>query len=273
MKKQSHSWWFEGHNSPKRSQWLQSTLIDLDEKTKAMLKVIEEDADSFAQRAEMYYKKRPELINMVEDFYRAHRSLAERFDQVKPDSCPPRVLTTPASPFSFTRFKPEKLTNIVDQPYDCYSETFDPEEFNESEVDDPEHEEDDNDDEIEEEEVSSKAVITANDEETIKLREEMVKLREEAERLKEENRIQKGQLMQKDEEKREVIRQLSLAVELLKDENVELRKKCIAIASAREESNKKWKSPLEFNKLKGMFLGKLFNNGSSSKHETSVVAL
>ncbi|RDX84892.1 Protein NETWORKED 1D, partial [Mucuna pruriens] len=45
-----------------------------------MIKLIEEDADSFARRAEMYYKKRPELMKMVEDFYRAYRALAERYD-------------------------------------------------------------------------------------------------------------------------------------------------------------------------------------------------
>ena len=31
-----------------------------------MIKLIEEDADSFARRAEMYYKKRPELMKLVE---------------------------------------------------------------------------------------------------------------------------------------------------------------------------------------------------------------
>uniref|UniRef100_A0A0E0K925 NAB domain-containing protein n=1 Tax=Oryza punctata TaxID=4537 RepID=A0A0E0K925_ORYPU len=48
---------------------------------KAMIKLINEDADSFARRAEMYYKKRPELMNLVEEFYRAYRALAERYDQ------------------------------------------------------------------------------------------------------------------------------------------------------------------------------------------------
>lgn len=47
-----------------------------------MLKLIEEDGDSFAKKAEMYYQKRPELIAHVEDFYRMYRSLAERYDHV-----------------------------------------------------------------------------------------------------------------------------------------------------------------------------------------------
>ncbi|KAH7302244.1 hypothetical protein KP509_23G062200 [Ceratopteris richardii] len=78
----SHSWWWDSHNSPKHSKWLQSSLQDLDEKVKAMLYLIQEDGETFAQRAEMYYQRRPELINLVEDFYRAYRSLAERYDRL-----------------------------------------------------------------------------------------------------------------------------------------------------------------------------------------------
>ncbi|URE43595.1 KIP1-like protein [Musa troglodytarum] len=55
-------------------------LADMDSKIKEMIRLIEEDADSFAKRAEMYYKKRPELIKLVEEFYRAYRALAERYD-------------------------------------------------------------------------------------------------------------------------------------------------------------------------------------------------
>lgn len=66
--------------SPKNSKWLQENLTDMDAKVKAMIKLIEEDADSFARRAEMYYKKRPELMKLVEEFYRAYRALAERYN-------------------------------------------------------------------------------------------------------------------------------------------------------------------------------------------------
>ncbi|PHT52820.1 Protein NETWORKED 1C [Capsicum baccatum] len=52
----------------------------MDAKVKGMIKLINEDADSFARRAEMYYKKRPELMKFVEEFYRAYRALAERYD-------------------------------------------------------------------------------------------------------------------------------------------------------------------------------------------------
>ncbi|XP_022760177.1 protein NETWORKED 1A-like isoform X2 [Durio zibethinus] len=75
-----YSWWWDSHISPKNSKWLQENLTDMDTKVKAMIKLIEEDADSFARRAEMYYEKRPELIKLVEEFYRAYRALAERYD-------------------------------------------------------------------------------------------------------------------------------------------------------------------------------------------------
>ncbi|KAE8675088.1 Protein NETWORKED 1C [Hibiscus syriacus] len=75
-----YSWWWNSHISRKNSKWLKENLTDMDTKVKQMIKLIEEDADSFARRAEMYYKKRPELMKLVEEFYRAYRALAERYD-------------------------------------------------------------------------------------------------------------------------------------------------------------------------------------------------
>lgn len=57
-------------------------ILDMEEKVQNTLRLIEEDGDSFAKRAEMYYKKRPELISFVEEAYRAYRSLAERYDHI-----------------------------------------------------------------------------------------------------------------------------------------------------------------------------------------------
>ncbi|OMO77861.1 KIP1-like protein [Corchorus capsularis] len=261
----SRWWWFESHhNGPKRSPWLQSTLSELDSKTKAMLKLIEEDADSFAQRAEMYYKKRPELISLVEDFYRAHRSLAERYDQVKSDPGT-RLVTTLGSPFSSMKYCAEKTTNVMDKAYDSYSESFETEDYAESEVDDPELEDEETEEEVDnpqqEDKYETGTVIkevdvqkengTLLDQKVTEVsrdiyNDELMKLREEVERLKEENKVHKAQLMQKDEEKLEVIRQLSLAVQVLKDENMELRKKHTAV----KETPKKW-SPLEIQQTQG----------------------
>ncbi|KAL0389584.1 UNVERIFIED_CONTAM: protein NETWORKED 3A [Sesamum calycinum] len=195
----------------------------------------------------MYYKKRPELISMVEDFYRTHRSLAERYDQVKSESGT-RLPTPWSSPLSFTKYRLEKSLSLSlslslsdDKAYDSYSEAYGPEESEESEVDDPEEEEEmlQNHVESETEQVSSGAG-----------HEELMKLREEVERLREENKVQKEQLMQKDEEKRDVIRQLSLAMDLLREENVKLRQ-CLAKNTPKRENQP------EYNKLKEGFFGSL----------------
>lgn len=47
-----------------------------------MLTLIEEEADSFAKKAEMYYRRRPELIRFIQELYTSHRDLAERFEHV-----------------------------------------------------------------------------------------------------------------------------------------------------------------------------------------------
>eukprot|EP01018_Ginkgo_biloba_P004379 Gb_33470 [translate_table: standard] len=78
----SHSWWWDSHINPKNSKWLEENLEGMDTNVKTMLKLIEEDADSFAKKAEMYYKKRPELISLVEESFRIYRSLAERYDHL-----------------------------------------------------------------------------------------------------------------------------------------------------------------------------------------------
>lgn len=57
----------------------------MEEKVEYILKIIDEDGESFAKRAEMYYKRRPELLNFVEDFFRSYRALSERFDHLSKD--------------------------------------------------------------------------------------------------------------------------------------------------------------------------------------------
>ncbi|WOK91767.1 protein NETWORKED 1B-like isoform X1 [Canna indica] len=78
--KRLYSWWWDSHIIPKHSKWLRDNIVGMDDNIKAMIMLIEEDADSFAKKAEMYYKKRPELMKLVEEFYRAYRALAERYD-------------------------------------------------------------------------------------------------------------------------------------------------------------------------------------------------
>ncbi|XP_078446943.1 kinase interacting (KIP1-like) family protein [Wolffia australiana] len=217
--KLSHSWWFESHkSSPRSSPWLASTLEELDDKTKAMLKLIEQDADSFAQRAEMYYKKRPELVSMVEDFYRAYRSLAERFDLLRHETAARRRADSSCS-------KNLKETKASSSSSNCS-------ESEESDVDDPDQEECD---------VGSHS------------KEKLKRMAEQLCRLKEENAGLRVELLAKDEEKREVIRQLSLSINILKEENSDMR---VLIKESRN------KGPLEFKKplVQETFLSRYFGS-------------
>lgn len=290
-------------------------MAELNEKTKAMLKLIEQDADSFAQRAEMYYKRRPELIRMVEDFYRTHRSLAERYDQVqvKPDSGI-RTLISGGSPFASAKFQAHKFMSFTDPTYDnndSFSERSDVEEESaESEVDDPEEEVDtefdnkkeevneevkrlsEENERLREENMAYKDQIKLKDamsDEVMVLRKEIERLREENRaqkdqlkkkdfmadevkmlrevmgRVREENRAQKDQLRQKDEEKIEVIKHLSVAIDMIKQENLKMRD------FIAKDCTKKLKNPFEFNKFMGTLSGKLFNGYPWNK--PSVVAL
>ncbi|XP_051141190.1 kinase-interacting protein 1-like [Andrographis paniculata] len=81
----AYSWWWAGHIRTKQSKWLEQCLRDMEEKVHEMLTMIEQDGDSFAKRAEMYYKRRPELINSVEEAFKAFRSLADRYDMLSKD--------------------------------------------------------------------------------------------------------------------------------------------------------------------------------------------
>ncbi|XP_028555553.1 protein NETWORKED 2D [Dendrobium catenatum] len=57
----------------------------MEEMVKNMINLIEVDADSFAKKAEMYYQRRPELVNFVEEAYRAYKALADRYDRISGD--------------------------------------------------------------------------------------------------------------------------------------------------------------------------------------------
>ncbi|KAK4261395.1 hypothetical protein QN277_004398 [Acacia crassicarpa] len=128
----AYSWWWASHIRTKQSKWLEQNLQDMEEKVQNTLKLIEEDGDSFARRAEMYYKKRPELIHFVEESYRAYRALAERYDHISTELqnanttiasvCPDQVPfmeeddddASPRSPMSPR--PPRKLPEVFKQP-------------------------------------------------------------------------------------------------------------------------------------------------------------
>ncbi|XP_071704455.1 kinase-interacting protein 1-like [Rutidosis leptorrhynchoides] len=81
----AYSWWWASHIRTKQSKWLEQSLQDMEEKVANALNIIQKDGDSFAKRAEMYYKHRPELIAFIEESVRAYRALAERYDKLSTD--------------------------------------------------------------------------------------------------------------------------------------------------------------------------------------------
>lgn len=235
-----------------------------------MLKMIDQDADSFAQRAEMYYKKRPVLVDMLGDLYRTHRSLAEQLDLLKngngtrhtvfgPSSC-----TQSWSHQAAAAAMGGKGTTGSRSSISLCSDTFD----SESEVDDPEQE--DMEEELSESEDMMKhssqslmhAEIEMLKEKNAELQKasaenEMLKQKnEELQRVSEENMALKAELAAKDEEKREVIRQLASSFDIVKKENFTLREYIIKNSKNSSSSSSRG---FDFKKLtKDLFTAKLF---------------
>ncbi|KAL6896802.1 hypothetical protein ACP4OV_007374 [Aristida adscensionis] len=78
----AYSWWWASHIRTTQSKWLDANLQEIENRVKIMLKLLGEEADSFGKRAEMYYRRRPEVISHVEEVYRAYRALVERYDHI-----------------------------------------------------------------------------------------------------------------------------------------------------------------------------------------------
>ncbi|GJW31388.1 NETWORKED 3A-like protein [Tanacetum coccineum] len=93
------------------SQRLQSTLSDVENKVKNMLSLMEDDGDTFAKRAEMYYKKRPSLVEYVEDLRGSYKSLAKKYDQLMNRYKSTRTFSKPGSPISEHKRFPLKVQN------------------------------------------------------------------------------------------------------------------------------------------------------------------
>uniref|UniRef100_A0A0E0LPH2 NAB domain-containing protein n=2 Tax=Oryza punctata TaxID=4537 RepID=A0A0E0LPH2_ORYPU len=280
QKELSQAWWFDSHNLARTSPWLTNTLSELDDKTKQMLKMIDQDADSFAQRAEMYYKKRPVLVDMLGDLYRTHRSLAEQLDLLKhgngtrhtvfgPSSCT-QSWSHQAAAAAGAAMGGKGTTGSRSSISLC-SDTYD----SESEVDDPEQE--DMEEELSQSETMMKQLQSQSDQaaqlELMRAEIEMLKEKnaelqkasagneilkeknEELQRVREENTALKAELAAKDEEKREVIRQLASSFDIVKKENFTLREYIIKNSKNSSSSSRGF----DFKKLtKDLFSAKLF---------------
>ncbi|PHT79829.1 hypothetical protein T459_17881 [Capsicum annuum] len=66
-----------------RPSWLLCTIADLDKKMKKLVLSIPNKggADSFTERADAYYQKRPQLLALIQELYDNYLSLADRYCQ------------------------------------------------------------------------------------------------------------------------------------------------------------------------------------------------
>ncbi|GMI77273.1 hypothetical protein like AT1G58215 [Hibiscus trionum] len=81
----AYSWWWVSHLRTKQSKWLEQNIQEMEEKVCSMLEIVDDDGDSFAKRAEIYFQKRPELVSFLEECFRAYQALAQRYDHLSKD--------------------------------------------------------------------------------------------------------------------------------------------------------------------------------------------
>ncbi|KAF5175279.1 Networked 3a [Thalictrum thalictroides] len=266
----AYSWLWGSHNSnPNQSQWLQTTLSELDEKTKAMLALIEEDGDTFAQRAEMYYKKRPELINMLEEFHKSYRSLAERHDQ---------HLRCESSRMTHSNYYKHQVQHCYGtESYSDSNVAGNMSNFNIVYLDKATDESElsgirDMKKEIEigenvvhqvDKKMKGCKKMCQNNiiEENFGARTSMeskesmwCKLRLQVSMLMEDNLRQQSELIKRNDEKRKAIKDLCFQLDKLMDENRNLQQNCLKCSKVGMKQNQSD----QISKFKGLFLGKFF---------------
>ncbi|GAA0152940.1 hypothetical protein LIER_11296 [Lithospermum erythrorhizon] len=94
-------------NSLSKPSWLLLTIAELDERIKRLTINIPENesvAHCFGERAEDYYRQRPQLLSLLQDLYNGYISLADRYCQSlsKINKVHRRRFSSPISPLFFT---------------------------------------------------------------------------------------------------------------------------------------------------------------------------
>ncbi|KAJ8536659.1 hypothetical protein K7X08_035060 [Anisodus acutangulus] len=87
-----------------RPSWLLCIVADLDEKMKKVaLKIPEKDSpDSFAERADAYYQRRPQLLALLQELYNSYVSLADRYCQALAKNHNHRRYSSPIPSLTFS---------------------------------------------------------------------------------------------------------------------------------------------------------------------------
>ncbi|KAI3967919.1 hypothetical protein MKX01_027102 [Papaver californicum] len=252
-KKVSCSWWLGKHISSNQSPWLQATLNDLDEKMKAVVSLIlQDDGDTFAQRAEMYYKNRTQLVKMMEEFHRSYRCLAGRYDQLRDE-----LDRASTSSKSCINVESNQNININGANGNCSSSTNDPNPaISVCAAEDPESNTIEHDAELLD--TNKECEIDNNDEKEKCDQRQIVMscyekgdmwfdMKMQVSKLIEENIKQQSELIRRNNEKRKAIKDLCLQLDKLTEENRILQSR--------------------IPKLKGRILGMLLGGGCPSRKE------
>ncbi|KAI3899960.1 hypothetical protein MKW92_034883 [Papaver armeniacum] len=227
-KKVACSWWLGKHIDSNQSPWLQATLNDLDDKMKAVVSLImQDDGDTFAQRAEMYYKNRTQLVKMMEEFHRSYRCLAERYDRLRPESdhslnsflnieSSQNIDSNGANGNSNAGTSDPNPATSVCAAEDPESDTVEHDSHDAELLDTKEECETDNTDE--KEKCGRQIVMSCCDEGDMWLEMKM-----QVSKLIEENIKQQSELIRRNNQKREAIKDLCLQLDKLTEENMILR--------------------------------------------------
>lgn len=211
-----------------------------------MLSIIEEDGDSFAKRAEMYYMRRPQLIKVVEDLHKSYRSLAEKYDQLRSDH-------HLGNPRSFSPFR--SLRQIQNYEAKLVLPETPTSENNSTSIDHDHHLLNNakktifQTDDIKKD---TNGIIFRGDFEVLELRDKAVMCKQkEVSKLIEDRLKQQAELVRSNEEKREKIYEQRCQINRLLDENGVL-KSCLASSKVDKSKRKQSKSsPLFLGKLTG----------------------
>ncbi|KAK1393006.1 NAB domain-containing protein [Heracleum sosnowskyi] len=108
----AYSWWWANHIRTKQLKWLEQNVQDMEEKVEYVLNVINEDGDSFMMKADMFFRRRPELVSFIEDCLHGYRALARRYDKLS--MVMQNANRTIASAF------PEKMQHHMDDDFDDF---------------------------------------------------------------------------------------------------------------------------------------------------------
>ncbi|KAJ9186134.1 hypothetical protein P3X46_005669 [Hevea brasiliensis] len=268
----SFSWWSGSHNRPLQSPWLQATLSDLDEKIQMMVNIIQDDGDSFVDRAERFYKRRPELLKIVQDLQNSYLSLAEKYDQLRSaEFIPAAHLRSPLSSSSSlkllqnTNKENTETTKLeespISQPQSVQQEDSETKtqisSFEQHSLNKPvsckqcKTEEDNQGDNMNG--GGLKKIVLAGDDSEEK---ENIwnQTRQKVSKLIEDNLKQQNELIRRNEEKREVMKQLRAQINRLMEENRAL-KSCLPSYKVDMKRNESRVSKLKGLNCIGQFQG------------------